>query len=97
VQSALPRAENENLILCTARWRDKITVQEEDMDESMRAGKRGVSGRSVRGGQSDVRTRSWLADTDTNWRTLRRDAAAAYHASRVPFLLIKIHCFDIQI
>jgi hypothetical protein len=47
--------------------------------------------RSVRGGQSDDRMRPWLADT--NWRTLRRDAAA-YHASRVPFLLISIHCFD---
>jgi hypothetical protein len=47
----------------------------------------------VRGGQSDDRIlmRPWLADT--NWRTLRRDAAA-YHASRIPFLLIRIHCFD---
>ena len=42
------------------------------------AGKGGVAGRSVRGGQSDVGMRVWLADT--NWRTSRR-SSAAYHAS----------------
>ena len=61
------------------RQEESAAVSAWDMDKSMRAaGKGGVAGRTVRGGQSDVGMRVWLADA--NWRTSRR-GAAAYHAS----------------